>query len=169
MSLPDDKEFKFSRLGFRRKSNQVNLLILILFLLASLICFISLCSFQNVQDTLQDDLDALGDYEGTPTVEDDGVGATKQAISRGRALVLAVGVLNVIVTILIALRLITIGLRSVALEVWIRRMGAGDLDYRVEMKEKDEITELAIALEELRQRSKKALQLNLVEKLSKGL
>ena len=37
------------------------------------------------------------------------------------------------------------------------------------MKEKDEITELAIALEELRQRSKKALQLNLVEKLSKGL
>ena len=169
MSLPDDKEFKFSRLGFRRKSNQVNLLILILFLLASLICFISLCSFQNVQDTLQDDLDALGDYEGTPAVEDDGVDATKQAISRGRALVLAVGVLNVIVTILIALRLITIGLRSVALEVWIRRMGAGDLDYRVEMKEKDEITELAIALEELRQRSKKALQLNLVEKLSKGL
>lgn len=169
MSLPDDKEFKFSRLGFRRKSNQVNLLILILFLLASLTCVISLCSFQNIQDTLQDDLDALGDYEATPTVEDDGVGGTMQAISRWRALALAVGILNVLVAILIALRLITIGLRSVALEVWIRRMGAGDLDYRVEMKEQDEITELAIALEELRRRSKKALQLNLVEKLSKGL
>ena len=169
MSLPDDKEFKFSRLGFRRKSNQVNLLILTLFLLASLVCVISLCSFQDIQDTLQDELDALSDYEAIPAVEDDGVGGTRQAISRWRALALAVGILNVLVAILIALRLITIGLRSVALEVWIRRMGAGDLDYRVEMKEQDEITELAIALEELTRRSKKALQLNLVEKLSKGL
>ena len=48
-------------------------------------------------------------------------------------------------------------------------MGAGDLDYKVEMRGQDEIAELAIALEELRQRSIKALQLNLVEKLSKGL
>ena len=67
------------------------------------------------------------------------------------------------------LRLITIGLRSVALEVWIRRMGAGDLDYRVEMEGKDEISELAVALEKLRQSSIKAQQLNLVEELSKGL
>ena len=67
------------------------------------------------------------------------------------------------------LRLITIGLRSVALEVWIRRMGAGDLDYKVEMKGKDEIAELAAALEALRQSSITALQVNLVEKLSKGL
>ena len=37
------------------------------------------------------------------------------------------------------------------------------------MKGKDEIGELSIALEELRQRSIKALQLNLVEKLSRGL
>ena len=48
-------------------------------------------------------------------------------------------------------------------------MGAGDLDYKVEMKGKDEIAELAAALEALRQSSITALQVNLVEKLSKGL
>ena len=37
------------------------------------------------------------------------------------------------------------------------------------MQGKDEIVELAIALEELRQRSIRAMQLNLVEKLSRGL
>ncbi len=170
MSLPDDKEFSLSRLSFRRKANQANLLMLLILLLAVVVCIAGVCSFTGVQDALQEDLNELrqsGDAAGASDV--DAMAATEDAISTGRIMLLAIGILSVLVAVLSMLRLITIGLRSVALEVWIRRMGAGDLDYKVEMKEKDEITELAIALEELRQRSKKALQLNLVEKLSKGL
>ena len=114
-------------------------------------------------------LDVLRHAEGTVVVTDDTVARTEQAISIGRTLLLVVGVISVLVALLTMLRLITIGLRSVALEVWIRRMGAGDLEYRVEMEGKDEISELAAALEKLRQSSIKAQQLNLVEELSKGL
>ena len=169
VSLPDAKEFSLSRLSFRRKANQANLLMLVILLVAILVCIASFCSFHGVQDALHDDLDVLRHAEGTVVVTDDTVARTEQAISIGRTLLLVVGVISVLVALLTMLRLITIGLRSVALEVWIRRMGAGDLDYRVEMEGKDEISELAAALEKLRQSSIKAQQLNLVEELSKGL
>ena len=168
-SLPDAKEFSLSRLSFRRKANQANLLMLVILLVAILVCIASFCSFHGVQDALHDDLDVLRHAEGTVVVTDDTVARTEQAISIGRTLLLVVGVISVLVALLTMLRLITIGLRSVALEVWIRRMGAGDLDYRVEMEGKDEISELAAALEKLRQSSIRAQQLNLVEELSKGL
>ena len=169
VSLPDAKEFSLSRLSFRRKANQANLLMLVILLVAILVCIASFCSFHGVHDALHDDLDVLRHAEGTVVVTDDTVARTEQAISIGRNLLLVVGVISVLVALLTMLRLITIGLRSVALEVWIRRMGAGDLDYRVEMEGKDEISELAAALEKLRQSSIRAQQLNLVEELSKGL
>ena len=53
--------------------------------------------------------------------------------------------------------------------LWIRRLGRGDLDYRIEPTGDDEVTEAAVALEELRLRSKEAVQLNLVEELSMAL
>ena len=145
-SLPDAKEFSLSRLSFRRKANQANLLMLVILLVAILVCIASFCSFHGVQDALHDDLDVLRHAEGTVVVTDDTVARTEQAISIGRTLLLVVGVISVLVALLTMLRLITIGLRSVALEVWIRRMGAGDLDYKVEMKGKDEISELAAHL-----------------------
>ena len=90
-------------------------------------------------------------------------------LSWDRTLIFAIGILTVLLVVFTAYRLITVGLRAVALEVWIRLMGEGNLEHRVEMKGQDEIVELAIALEALRQRSIKALQLDLVQKLSKDI
>ena len=61
------------------------------------------------------------------------------------------------------------GLRVVALEIWIKKMGDGDLDYTVELSGDDEVNESAAALEKLRQSSVEALQLDLVRKLSEDL
>ena len=66
-------------------------------------------------------------------------------------------------------RLVRTGLRSVALEIWIRHMGEGNLDYRVELAGNDEVNEAADALERLRQRSIEAQQLDLVRELSDDL
>ena len=56
VSLPDAKEFSRSRLSFRRKANQANLLMLVMLLVAILVCIASFCSFHGVQDALHDDL-----------------------------------------------------------------------------------------------------------------
>ncbi len=61
------------------------------------------------------------------------------------------------------------GLRVVAVEIWIRQMGEGNLDYKVSLSGNDEVNEAAAALERLRQRSIEALQLDLVRKLSEDL
>ena len=66
-------------------------------------------------------------------------------------------------------RLVRTGLRSVALEIWIRHMGEGNLDYTVELAGNDEVNEAADALERLRQRSIEAQQLDLVRELSDDL
>ncbi|MCY4665655.1 MAG: HAMP domain-containing protein, partial [Acidimicrobiaceae bacterium] len=61
------------------------------------------------------------------------------------------------------------GLRVIAVEVWIRKMGEGDLDYTVNLSGNDEVNRIAEALERLRQRSIEALQLDLVRQLSEDL
>ena len=61
------------------------------------------------------------------------------------------------------------GPRIVALELWIRRMGAGDLNYTMPPRGNDEITELAYDLEVLRRQSVRAQQLDLVQQLSEDL
>ena len=66
-------------------------------------------------------------------------------------------------------RLVRTGIRTVELEIWIRHMGEGNLDYRVDLPGNDEVNEAADALERLRQRSIEALQLDLVRKLSEDL
>ena len=66
-------------------------------------------------------------------------------------------------------RLVRTGIRTVELEIWIRHMGEGNLDYRVELPGNDEVNEAADALERLRQRSIEALQLDLVRELSDNL
>ena len=86
-----------------------------------------------------------------------------------RNILLAVGILATVVGILTIVRALTTGVRAVAMEVWIRRMGQGDLDYKVELEGHDEITAIAESLEELRQRSIKVVRLNLVEKLAQDL
>ena len=56
-------------------------------------------------------------------------------------------------------RLVYTGIRTVELEIWIRHMGEGNLDYTVTLAGNDEVNEAAEALERLRQRSIDALQL----------
>ena len=66
-------------------------------------------------------------------------------------------------------RLVRTGVRTVQLEIWIRHMGEGNLDYKVDLPGNDEVNEAADALERLRQRSIEALQLDLVRELSDDL
>ena len=66
-------------------------------------------------------------------------------------------------------RLVRTGIRTVELEIWIRHMGEGNLDYTVTLAGNDEVNEAAEALERLRQRSIEALQLDLVRELSDDL
>ena len=66
-------------------------------------------------------------------------------------------------------RYVRAGMRAVELEIWIRHMGEGNLDYTVDLKGNDEVNEAAKALERLRQRSIEALQLDLVRELSASL
>ena len=61
------------------------------------------------------------------------------------------------------------GLRTVAVEIWIRRLGMGDFEYRIEPKGSDEIAEACRALETLRLRSIEVVRLQLVERLSAEL
>ena len=66
-------------------------------------------------------------------------------------------------------RYVRAGMRAVELEIWIRHMGEGNLDYTVDLKGNDEVNEAAKALERLRQRSIEALQLDLVRELSESV
>ena len=52
-------------------------------------------------------------------------------LSTWRNVLLAVGILATVVGVLTIVRALTTGVLAVAMEVWIRRMGQGDLDYRV--------------------------------------
>ena len=95
--------------------------------------------------------------------------ADNSGLASWRNVLLAVGTLATVVGILTIVRALTTGVRAVAMEVWIRRMGQGDLDYKVELEGNDEITAIAESLEELRQRSIRVVRLNLVEKLAQDL
>ncbi len=59
--------------------------------------------------------------------------------------------------------------RTIGVEIWIRRMGMGDLDYRIEPRGRDEISLACEALETLRQSSIRAMELDLVRELSEQL
>ena len=59
--------------------------------------------------------------------------------------------------------------RVVQVEIWTRRLGMGDFDYRIEPTGRDEISETCRALEALRQSSIKAMQLDTVRRLSEEL
>ncbi len=97
-----------------------------------------------------------------------GVGG-EAGLSTWRNVLLAVGILATVVGVLTIIRALTTGVLAVAMEVWIRRMGQGDLDYRVELEGNNEIAAIAESLEELRQRSIRVVRLNLVEELARDL
>ena len=87
--------------------------------------------------------------------------------TKSKMIILAAGAAGALmVTVFIIVRA---GPRIVALEFWIRRMGAGDLTYLVEPSGNDEITEIAYDLEVLRRQSTRAQRLDLVQELSDDL
>lgn len=141
-------ESDFLKLGLfspRRQGNQLNLGIIAGTLLAGVFTVLVFFAFNDVG------------------------GEAAEGSATWRNMLLAVGGLATVVGVLTILRAITTGIRAVAMEVWIRRMGQGDLDYKVPMEGDDEITAIADSLEELRQRSIRVVRLNLVEELASDL
>ena len=98
-----------------------------------------------------------------------GVVLLVQAVAVGDTALVVVASLCLAVIAFTNYRHVHTGIRVVAVEIWIREMGEGNLDYKVNLSGNDEVNEAAAALERLRQRSIEALQLDLVRKLSEDL
>ena len=94
---------------------------------------------------------------------------TVQAVTMGNPTYIALSATSLILSIVKTVILVYTGLRTIKAEIWIRRMGMGDLEYRVEAQGRDEISKAFEALEALRQSSIRAMQLDLVQKLSAEL
>ena len=92
-----------------------------------------------------------------------------QAIAVGDSTLVLLASLCLALLVGVCVRVAHTGSRTIAIEVWIRHLGEGNLDYRVDLPGNDEVNEAAKALERLRQRSIEALQLDLVRKLSEDL
>ena len=97
--------------------------------------------------------------------------ASSQAMLTGRTLLLAISALSVVGALLIAWLFVGRMLlrRIQMLSNWMLRMAAGDLESRVEMEGRDEVADMARALEIFRRNSLEAQRLNLVEKLAEEL
>ena len=59
--------------------------------------------------------------------------------------------------------------KRIVVEQWIRRLGMGDFEYRIEPRRKTEVDKMLVALEAVRQEALKAMQLDLVRTLSEEL
>ena len=168
MSLPERRRAPLHRLSIRRKSIQFLLVLMMLIPVAIVVIVAGNCTHRNIQDALAEDFRALPGPEES-TLSDGATPRTDRAISTARIWIVALGILLLLLALFMLYRQITLGLRVVDIELWIRRMGAGDLEYKIEPTGHDEITETTVALEQLRQSSIQAMQLNLVQKLSEGL
>ena len=157
---------KLALLSVRRKGIQISLGNLASTILVVVFTVLFYASLNRIDGALQKDIDALPFSTDAST---SAMGATQQTLWGARNLLLIFGTLAIVVGILTAFRTVTEGIRAMALEVWIRRLGQGDLEYKVVMKGNDEVTELADSLEELRRRSIRVVRLNVVEKLASDL
>ena len=97
------------------------------------------------------------------------VAMTALAAVQGNAPLLALSAVTLAVVLLKTMLVVRIGLRTIAVEAWIRRLGMGDFEYRIEPWGNDEVSKACLALETLRQNCIKALQLDLVTQLSEEL
>ena len=101
----------------------------------------------------------------------DAADASERAILTGRYLLLAISLVSVGGAALIAWLFVgKVLLRRLALIVgWMRRLAAGDLDTPVNVGGRDEVAEMAAALEVFRRNAQEALRLNLVEEMAQQL
>ncbi len=97
--------------------------------------------------------------------------ASTQAILTGRTLLLAITAISVAAAMLISWQFVwRILLRRLGmLSDWMRRMARGDLEAQVEIGGRDEVADMAAALEVFRQHALEIQRLNLVEQLAQEL
>ena len=97
--------------------------------------------------------------------------ASSQAILTGRSLLLSISAISVGGALLIAWLFVGRVLlrRLQRLSDWMRRMAGGDLEASVEIGGRDEIADMAAALEVFRRHALEVQRLNLVEKLAEEL
>ena len=97
--------------------------------------------------------------------------ASEEAISTGQFLLLSISGISVGGAILIAWLFVGRSLlrRLATLSTWMRRMASGDLEAQVEIKGRDEVANMAAALEVFRQHALEVQRLNLVEELADEL
>ena len=108
------------------------------------------------------------------TAQDDAAAATdasSQAIRTSRILLLVIAGISVVVGLSIILGFVSRVLlrRLNQLSVRMRRMADGDLEDEVVMRGRDEVSEMAAALEVFRRHALEVQRLNLVEKLAEEL
>lgn len=168
MQLSEEKQFALSHLHIRRKSTQMTAGILMAVLLSIALNLINVYSLNSLEEAVTRDISILNQSQAQ-SVAPEALSFTYQSISEARTRMLIVGALIFVVVLFTAYRMMTVGPRVVAQEFWIRRMGEGDLDYKLDTSGNDEIAESSRALEKLRQRSIRVVRLNLVEKLSQDL
>ncbi len=102
---------------------------------------------------------------------DEATQASTQAILTGRTLLLAISAVSIGGALLIAVLFVgrVILRRLQMLSDWMRRMAGGDLEARVEIGGRDEVADMAAALEVFRRHALEVQRLNLVEQLAQEL
>ena len=97
--------------------------------------------------------------------------ASQQAILTARQFLLALNVVSTVGAVLIGWLFVGKVLlrRLEQLSTWMRRMAAGDLETKVEVRGRDEVADMAAALEVFRRHALEVQRLNLVEKLAEEL
>ena len=124
---------------------------------------------RNISVDLVEEVDGL--VSAAQASADIATEASTQAILTGRTLLLVISGISIIgATLIIWLFIGRVLLRRIGmLSDWMRRMAGGDLEARVEMSGKDEVADMAAALEVFRRHALEALRLNEVEKLANEL
>ena len=117
----------------------------------------------------------LSEVEGLVSAASDSVEeatqASTQAILTGRLLLLAIGIVSIIGALIIVWLFVgrVVVRRIEMLSDWMRGMAGGDLETQVEIGGRDEVAEMASALEVFRRHALEVQRLNLVEKLADEL
>ena len=130
---------------------------------------------QNLGKNRDISVDVLAEVDGLVSAArngaDEAAQASTQAILTGRTLLLAITAISITGALLIAWGFVgRILLRRLQmLSDWMRRMAGGDLEASVEIGGRDEVADMAAALEVFRRHALEVQRLNLVEKLAEEL